>query len=872
MRFRALALYACFFLSGASALVYQVVWERMLTLVFGLSTLSVAAVLSAFLGGMALGARILGPVADRATRPLRTYAFVELGIALAGAATLGLIPVLMRGFSALYSAVEPGWFGSNLIRFALAFLAIGAPSVLIGATVPVMARLLTVRVGATAIGFGRGYTVNTAGSVLGAVAAGFVLIRLVGTQHALACAVLGNLAAFATALWLDARGRAHRLIPVPQVPLAAVSDEPGGSGDGADRVHPQFALIVAALTGALALAYEVVWIRLLAIFTLNSVYVFTMVVSVYLTALSLGAGVVTRLLRRSHVDKLSILALCQLLQALLVPVLLALAPLASRLDIRSGVRSETAILWLEYALVAAVVFVPTLLIGVGLPLLVGMFSTSTADSGRTVGRIYAWNAIGTIAGAALTGVAVIPWVGLRGCLLLLAGGNLAIVAAATYANRRDTAWLRALMPAGAACFAFLLALVPGATRFYVPVNEPGETLLYYAEGPSATVHAAEYSNRERRHRTLFVDSKSVAGTYDAIVTDQKMLAHLPLLLHPAPQRALTVGFGTGGTSYSMLLHKIQVDCVEIEPRVADAYYLFESENHGLVGPAHDRYNFRLIIDDARAWLHVVPYCYDVIVTDLTSIQYRGNGNLYTTECFELLRSRLNPGGIGAAWVPITGISPEALKVLIRTFNGVFPHTSVWYMINLPTDFVILIGTANRLAVRLDDMDKRIAMPLIQRDLAAIGMDNPYKITACLLLAERDVAHFAGEGFLHGDDRPVLDYMTHATPYRNTLPANLRQLAAHRSDVTGHVASWPRGEPGSDPHWAAWLNASTHLIAGHAAARSPEPDHLAAAHAAYKAAADLVPDDERTRALLLDVAPAAAQPASRVSNDPQLSHE
>jgi spermidine synthase len=844
----------CFFLSGASALVYQVVWERMLTLVFGLSTLSVAAVLSAFLGGMALGARIFGPIADRSPRPLRVYAFVELGIAIAGLATFGFIPVLMGGFSALYTVIEPGWFGSNLIRFALAFVAIGVPSVLIGATVPVMARLLAARVGSTVIGFGRGYAVNTAGSVLGALAAGFFLIRLVGTQNALFCAVAGNVAAFAIVLWVNARGRGNRLLVAPQVSATTVVRAPGAGADGARHVHPRFALIVAALTGALALAYEVVWIRLLAIFTLNSVYVFAMVVSVYLTALSLGAGAMTWLLRRRRVDELSILSLCQLLLALLVPVLLALAPLASQLDIRSGARSEAAIFGMEYALVAAVVFVPTLLIGVGLPLLVGMFSTSAADSGRTVGRIYAWNSVGTIAGAALTGVVVIPWIGLRGCLLLLAGGNVAIVAVATYANRPGTAWFRALMPAGAACFAFLLALLPGATRFYVPADVPGESLLYYAEGPSATVHVAEYVDRERRHRTLFVDSKSVAGTYDEIVTDQKMLAHLPLLLHPAPQRALTVGFGTGGTSYSMLLHKVRVDCVEIEPRVADAYRLFDSQNHGWVGPGLDRLDFRLIIDDARAWFNVVPYRYDVIVTDLTSIQYRGNGNLYTAECFQLMQSRLNPGGVGAAWVPITGITPEALKVLIRTFHSVFPHTSVWYMINLPTDFVILVGTANRLELRLDDIEKRISAPLIQRDLAAIGMDNPYKLAACLLLAEGDVDRFVDGGPIHRDDRPVLDYMTHATPYHNTLPVNLKQLAAKRSNVTEYVATWPGGQAVvPDERWATWHEASNDLIAGHAALRASGPDHFAEARAAYEAAANLIPDDERTRALARELA-------------------
>lgn len=837
------ALYVCFFLSGASALIYQVVWERMLTLVFGLSTLSVAAVLSAFLGGMALGARLLGPLADRSARPARLYALVELAIALAGLATLACIPALMQGFATAYAALEPGMLGSNLIRFVLAFVAIGVPSVFIGATAPIMARLLSVQFGSTATGFGRGYAVNTAGSVCGALLAGFVLIRLIGARNALICACAGNIAAFLIALRFGGRA----------LPTA---------GDTATPAHApsrrvRLVLLVAALTGGVALAYEVAWIRLLAIFTLNSVHVFTMVVSLYLLALSLGAAGTTWLIRRFRPDEWSVLSVCQLAQALLVPLLLALAPLASRLELRAGVLSESAVFWTEYALVGAIVFVPTLLIGAGLPLLVSLASRSAADAGRTVGRIYAWNAGGTIVGAALTGAAVIPWIGLRGCMLLLAALNIAVVAIAAYVGRSQAGWSRGLAPAGAALFALLVALTPAATRFYVPEDVPGERIVYYAEGPSATVHVAEYGDDSSRHRTLFVDSKSVAGTYDEIVTDQKMLAHLPLLLHPSPQRALTVGFGTGGTSYSMLQHNVTVHCVEIEPRVPDAYRLFESENGGQVGPDHDRHNFRLILDDARAWLHVAPEKYDVIVTDLTSIQYRGNGNLYTVECFRLMRDQLNPGGIGAAWVPITGITPEALRVLVRTFASVFPHTSVWYAINLPTDFVILVGTESKLAIRLDDISERTRAPLVRRDLARIGMDNPYKLMACLLLAEQDVDRYAGVGPLHRDDRPILDYMTHATPYHNTLPLNLEQLTAARSSVAAYVVAWPADEAvDGRERLATWVEASRHLIRGHLVLRRSSGDGgLSEVRAAYKAALELVPDDERTRALVEAATPA-----------------
>jgi spermidine synthase len=410
-----------------------------------------------------------------------------------------------------------------------------------------------------------------------------------------------------------------------------------------------------------------------------------------------------------------------------------------------------------------------------------------------------------------------------------------------------------LTPAGAAAFALLVALLPGAVRFHLPQEASQARVLYYAEGPSATVHVVESEEDGRPHRTLLVDSKSVAGTYDEIVTDQKMLAHLPLLLHPAPQRALTVGFGTGGTSYSMLQHKIEVHCVEIEPRVPDAFRWFESQNRGIVGPGLDRLDFRLILDDARAWLHVAPQPYDVIVTDLTSIQYRGNGNLYTAECFQRLRSQLTPAGVGAAWVPITGITPEALRVLTRTFRSVFPHTSVWYMINLPTDFVILVGTPAPLEIRMDDWRRRSAATLVQRDLALVGMESPEKLAACLILAENDVARFTSDGPLHTDDRPLLDYLTHASPYQNTFQENMRALLEHRSDPRAYlVDAPPASRPAADAALDRWLRASQALIAGHIAYRTPTPDRGSQARRAYEAAVELVPEDARTRALLQDL--------------------
>jgi spermidine synthase len=875
MRYRLSLLYICFFISGASALIYEMVWQRMLTLVFGLSTMSVAAVLSAFLAGLAVGARAFGGAADHAQRPARLYALIEFGIAAAGVASAFFIAPLTKVFVASHAALQPGWLGSNLIRFVLAFVALGLPSILIGATVPVMSRLVAAWAGSVAVAFGRFYAVNTLGAVAGAALAGFVLIRTMGMSTALAMAVVGNLIVALLAL-LAAGGMASRLqlaagespwrpgshAETPACLPAARESPPQADRAAADmpplacdyRPHRRFALVIAALSGAVALGYEVIWTRVLAIYTLNSAYVFTMVVTVYLAALAIGTAIATRAARWPRHDPFRMLVIVQIVMALLGPVMLAWAPSATKLNIGAAGQSERAIFVMEYLLAVAFVFVPTILLGMTLPLLVALYNATIPTAGRSVGRVYAWNSFGTILGAAGTGALLIPIIGLRDTTLLLSVTNFLIGASTAVIAMPPSAhgprWWRGFVPAAASAYVLLGALLPPSFRFYRPERSEGETLLYYAEGPSATVHVTELEQDGRRHRKLFVDSEAVAGTYDEIVTDQKMLAHLPLLLHRNPQRALTVGFGTGGTSYSMLQHKVQVDCVEIEPCVPQAYKLFESENRGIVGPAHERHDFHLILDDARSWLELAREPYDVIVTDVTSIQYRGNGNLYTTDYFRLMQAKLTASGLGCAWVPLTGITPQQLKILLRSFRSEFPHTSVWYMINLPTDFVILVGTPQPLSIDLADVADRMAAPLIQRDLTLIGMDNPYKLAACLLLAEQDVASYAGNGPVHSDNRPILDYLTHASRGQDTLALNLSEMLQHRSDAARTVTAWPRQSSKPLEDWQRWYAAAGHLMAGHIRRRAGKWTGDDGAMAAYRAAAALLPEDAMTRSLLV----------------------
>jgi spermidine synthase len=322
-------------------------------------------------------------------------------------------------------------------------------------------------------------------------------------------------------------------------------------------------------------------------------------------------------------------------------------------------------------------------------------------------------------------------------------------------------------------------------------------------------------------RSIFVDGQPVAGTGSTSVIDQKMLAHLPLLLHPDPHRALTVGFGSGGTSYSMRQHGIEVDCVEIEARVPGAAAHFAPENHGIL----DDPRFHLIIDDARSWLRVANDAYDVIVTDCTNIQYRANGDLYTSDYFRLMRARLTPGGIAAAWVPANGIMAEDLKTLLRSFRAVFPHTSVWYMNALPTDFLIVIGTPESLRVDMETWQQRIQAPYIHADLKAAGVSDACNLLCTLVTTEEKLTAYLEEGPLNTDDRPVLSYSTYGASYRSTILGNLIELltyrvapadytirpsettemlwhqAASNEAILGHLAHWAGDEETARQHYA-----------------------------------------------------------------------
>jgi spermidine synthase len=823
---RRLILHGLFFLSGVSAVTCELAWQRQLNLLFGVSTLSVSAVLAAFMGGLAGGGLLFGRLADRSARPLRLYAFLELGIGLTGLSVPAALAAVTAVYPRLHHAMDVGPWGSVCLRFGLALLVLAVPTTLMGGTLPVMGRLALRRSAGPSAAFSLLYGVNTLGAVLGAALTGFVLLRFCGLQQTIGFAAAVSLLV-ALAAGLAGRGTTTRTAHVP------TSESPRVQVVSRSASWP--VLACAAATGATCMGLEVAWSRILGILTSNSAYGFALLLTVLLSGLALGS-LVLWVAKRLHRDAWKTLAFCQWL--------LAGVTLASLPYFRTT--PEWLVHWCdggsaahvfagELVLTAAGLLVPALLMGMGLPLLVAGAVQDPNRFGICLGRLSGVNTLGAVAGAFLAGFVLIPWLGIQATLGLLMG--LALVVGLY-------AWLRAARPA-LAWRCLVAGAVVGAATVGWTALPPGEysksavdaprSLLYYREGNSATVAVVQEASGMR---TVLVDGQPVAGTGAMSVVDQKMLAHLPLLLHPAPHRALTVGFGSGGTSYSMTLHGIDVDCVEIEAAVPGAAEWFRSENDDVLG----RPRYRLIVDDVRSWLRVAPEPYDVIATDCTNIQYRSNGDLYTVDYFRLMKDRLTADGLAAAWVPANGIDPADLKTLLRSFRTVFPHTSVWYMNALPTDFLIVIGSPRELHIDFERMSQRMREPAVAEDLAAVGLADPCRLLYTFMAAEGDLDAYLGAGPLNTDDQPVLSYSTYGTSFRGTIGQNLVDLMACRSDVARFVYSH-EGEAVMLRHYAA----SNEVLLGHVALLAGS---AANALPHYVLGAQLLPRDSALQALVV----------------------
>lgn len=730
-------LWFAFFLSGIAGISYELVWAKYLVRLFGASTPAVSGTVSIFFGGLALGA-IVGRLFDRLQRPVRGYGFLEIAIAVAAA----LVPWVVRlGESWVISLGDAGetWTA----RLLVAACVLLPPATLIGATFPAMAavaRRLEDPTRRTALFYG----LNTLGAVLGCLLTGFWTMQALGLQATTWSMTLVNLVIGLLALNVAAKHPA--IAPAP----AAVS--PGHSPRSSRRLGGATALVLAGGSGLLAIGTEVLWVRALVLSFFGTVYVFAMVLTAYLVGIGSGSLLLAFLRRRVRSE---VKLLGTLYFAVGLFCIVAMALFTQLYGWGEGLRQSGVVTgWGSHIVavggMALLTMLPaTLAMGASLPLLIGL-SDVRGREGRTAGMLYGVNTLGGIVGSLAATFVLMPWLGLSGALMALAAGYFALVALLSRSMVAKPA-RRALVVAP-----LLVAVVMGLAGWYPEVNSrrarANEKTIFYQDAPSGTVGVYEKRNG---NRTLFVNNYyGLSDTSPLNLLLQKRLGHLPLLMHPAPKRALLVGLATGVTLSAMARHPLErLDCIELHPTVVDIVDLFAPAN----GEVWREANVHIQKGDGRRYLARKGESYDVIVGDLYLPINAGVGALYSREHFDAARRRLADGGLFVAWLPLFQMGPGEVAIIARTFLEVFPDAEAW-MANWGGRRPVL-GLAGW---KSPPSGERPHAGDIERRLWEFGAQEPglekqERVQSRQLLSNQRLRHWAGDAALNTFDHPVIEY-------------------------------------------------------------------------------------------------------------------
>jgi spermidine synthase len=661
-----------FFFSGACGLVYQIVWVRMLTHVFGTTATAVGVVLAAFMSGLALGSWLLGKAADRSPNPLRLYAILEVGIGLAALAVHFLLAQITPLYLALYEISGHSEATLAAARFILAFGLVMLPTFLMGATLPVLARFIVRRLAMVGADLSMLYAINTIGAVAGVLACGFYLIGTFGIHVTVYIAVVGNLG-----LGLIAWAASERVTPAPAA-AGSRSDAPpapeGPVGDALSNRTYVLLLFALGLSGLTSFAYEIYWTRSLVFVLGNSTYALSTMLTAFIAGIALG-GYLARLVVDRVADRVTLFGWIQVLiavsSAVALPVLFVfLEPQAIREFLGKSAVEVGDLALARFGIALLVMLVPATLIGATFPLVGRVGVVDLQHAGRRVGLIYASNTLGNVAGALLPGFLLLNWLGIQRGILLMAGLNACIGFAFLGSRMASVRHLRWAVPAAAVAALLVLARVPLDFQFPTENERPTHRVLFYRDGPSATTRVTY--DPQSGEKVMAIDGIVIGGN---TFTEYKqlLLAHLPKLLRDDVSSELSIGLGSGMLAGESIRHdRVQeITTVEIEPSVLAGAAFFARENHSVLSNPRAR----VVIDDIANYLRTTSERYRVISADeKTALDYASNGFSYSREYYGLLRQRLAPGGILLQWVP-TNLPPSQYAMVLKTFTDSFPHVN-----------------------------------------------------------------------------------------------------------------------------------------------------------------------------------------------------
>jgi len=761
----------CFLLSGASGLIYQVVWLRMLTLIFGATSFAISTVLTSFMAGLAAGSIYAGRRTEKMRRPLLVYILMEVGIGLYGLLLLLILPALSPIYGAVWQQFHLSFLLLSLVRFVLVAIVLLPPTLLMGATLPVLSAYYAQSKQRLALSIGSLYFVNTFGAVFGAAVSGFWLLPMLGVTKTVFVAAGFN---FGLALLAVVPLRYSPAVKeiVDKIKEKRSSRKVAKFTPALAEPLSKFAingtLIAFAISGFVALTYEVVWTRMLSLVVGSSVYAFSIMLTTFLSGLAIGTLIASRLADRSR-KPLLFLALLQTGVGLSAMSGLWLFPelpywFIQLFKVLS--HSQTWILFASRFLIAgSIIALPTILLGAVLPFVIRIVEQNKWSVGKLVGDAYTVNTVGAILGAFSAGFDLIPLLGMRNTITAAVVTNLVLSAFLLFlrAGRSRNRQLIAACP-----LLLILILIgrpdwntavlsSGVYRYapsYVDMNRQKfldqvsgkSTTLFYKEGLTASVVV----QKQNDHLVLKVNGKPDASTAGDLPT-QVMVGVVPILMRQQTDKAMVVGMGSGVTTGAVLQTPVkEVTLVELEQAVVEASHQFDDYNYR---PLNDP-RLHLEINDGRNFMAVSREKYDLIVSEPSNPWVTGVSNLFTEEYFRLGAQHLNPDGLFCQWLQIYEMPADDVKVLVRTYHKVFPYV---YLFRAAEGDLVLVGSLQDRKIDLKIADEKFKDPRIAALMSRIEINNPAELLTRLYLGPNDIDRYAGTGLINTDDNAYIEF-------------------------------------------------------------------------------------------------------------------
>jgi spermidine synthase len=732
--------------SGCSALIYEIVWYQLLQLVIGSSAVSLGVLLATFMGGLCLGSLLLPRLKLGGQHPLRVYGKLELGIGACGILVLFLMPLV----DSVYTNAVGHGMPAVLLRALVSGLCLLPPTFLMGASLPAASRWVAASPEGVGM-LGMLYAANTVGAVAGCLLAGFYLLRVFDMATATYVAAAINVTVGLVSFSLARRSPQHAAAPAATRPAIAT---------GAWPVY-----LTIALSGATALGAEVIWTRNLGLMLGATVYTFSIILAVFLAGIGIGSTGGSMLVRGARNPR-ALLGCSQMLLALAVAWTayqlshsLPYWPINPLLSTSPWYTFQIDLVRCLWAVLPA-----ALLWGASFPLALAAAASAEGDPGRLVGGIYAANTGGAIVGALGSSMILVPWIGTgpsQGVLIAALGAGAMLMLVPLGRLPLTRILTAGAIPAIVTLLATTVSPPPGMLIAYgrrMMTSLGRSEVLYTGEGINSSIAITRWDDGAIQ---FHVSGKVEASTESYDMRLQRMLGHLPALVHKDPKSVLIVGFGAGVTAGSFVVYPevTRIVICEMEPLIPPtATKYFGPQNYFVVNDPRTR----IIYDDARHFVLTTNEKFDIVTSDPIHPWVKGSATLYSKEYFELVKRHLNPGGVITQWVPLYESDPETVKSEIATFFDAFPNGTIWGNdISGGGYDLVLMGQVDPARIDLDAIQARLDRPQgvrVADSLREVGFAGAEQLFETYAGQEPDLRPWLAGAQINRDGNLRLQYM------------------------------------------------------------------------------------------------------------------